>query len=279
MIEDLSDEQLERYARHLVLPEIGDEGQEKLLASKVLVIGAGGLGSPLLLYLAAAGVGRLGVVDDDAVDLSNLQRQVLHNTDSVGTHKVESAIQRLKQVNPEVEVTPHKGRLTPETVMEVIADYDLVCDGSDNFATRYLVNDACYLAGKTLVSAAIMRFDGQLSTFKAHARHGHEDADPCYRCLFGEQPERDPKQSCADVGVLASLPGVMGSLQATEVIKELLGIGESMSGRLLLYDALSTAFRVIKAKPDPACPLCGSQPTITSIEADLYRPEEAVCST
>lgn len=279
MIEDLTDEQLERYARHLVLPEIGDEGQEKLLAAKVLVIGAGGLGSPLLLYLAAAGVGRLGVVDDDSVDLSNLQRQVLHNTESVGTHKVESALQRLKQVNPEVTVTPHKGRLTPETVMQVIADYDLVCDGSDNFATRYLVNDACYLAGKTLVSAAIMRFDGQLSTFKAHARPEGEEADPCYRCLFGEQPERDPKQSCADVGVLASLPGVMGSLQATEVIKELLGIGDSMSGRLLLYDALSTTFRTIKAKPDPACPLCGSQPTITSIEPDFYRPEEAVCAT
>ncbi len=262
-----------------MLPEIGDEGQEKLLAAKVLVIGAGGLGSPLLLYLAAAGVGRLGVVDDDVVDLSNLQRQVLHNTDSIGRHKVESAIQRLKQVNPEVEVTPHKGRLTPETVMEVIADYDLVCDGSDNFATRYLVNDACYLQGKTLVSAAIMRFDGQLSTFKAHARHDHEEAHPCYRCLFGEQPERDPKQSCADVGVLASLPGVMGSLQATEVIKELLEIGESMSGRLLLYDALSTTFRTIKAKPDPACPLCGSQPTIVSIEPDFYRPEEAVCAT
>ena len=279
MIEDLTDEQLERYARHLVLPEIGEEGQEALLAAKVLVIGAGGLGSPLLLYLAAAGVGTLGVVDDDTVDLSNLQRQVLHNTEAVGTHKVDSALARLKQINPEVETRAHKGRLTAENVMEVLGDYDLVCDGSDNFATRYLVNDACYLAGKILVSAAIMRFDGQLSTFKAHARHDGEEAHPCYRCLFGEQPPRDPKQSCADVGVLASLPGVMGSLQATEVIKELTGAGESLSGRLLLYDALSTGFRVIKAKPDPACPLCGSQPTIKGIEAENYRPEETVCAS
>ncbi|MEJ2014730.1 MAG: molybdopterin-synthase adenylyltransferase MoeB [Limibacillus sp.] len=279
MIEDLTDEQLERYARHLVLPEIGEEGQEALLAAKVLVIGAGGLGSPLLLYLAAAGVGTLGVVDDDSVDLSNLQRQVLHNTDAVGTHKVDSALARLKQINPEVETRAHKGRLTADNVMEVLGDYDLVCDGSDNFATRYLVNDACYLAGKTLVSAAIMRFDGQLSTFKAHTRDDGEEAHPCYRCLFGEQPPRDPKQSCADVGVLASLPGVMGSLQATEVIKEITGAGESLSGRLLLYDALSTSFRVIKAKPDPACPLCGSQPTIKEIEAENYRPEEAVCAS
>jgi molybdopterin-synthase adenylyltransferase len=279
MIEDLTDEQLERYARHLVLPEIGEEGQEALLAAKVLVIGAGGLGSPLLLYLAAAGVGTLGVVDDDSVDLSNLQRQVLHNTDAVGTHKVDSALARLKQINPEVETRAHKGRLTADNVMEVLGDYDLVCDGSDNFATRYLVNDACYLAGKTLVSAAIMRFDGQLSTFNAHTRDDGEEAHPCYRCLFGEQPPRDPKQSCADVGVLASLPGVMGSLQATEVIKEITGAGESLSGRLLLYDALSTSFRVIKAKPDPACPLCGSQPTIKEIEAENYRPEEAVCAS
>jgi adenylyltransferase/sulfurtransferase len=279
MIEDLTDEQLERYARHLVLPEIGEEGQEALLAAKVLVIGAGGLGSPLLLYLAAAGVGTLGVVDDDSVDLSNLQRQVLHNTEAVGAHKVDSALARLKQINPEVETRAHKGRLTADNVMEVLGDYDLVCDGSDNFATRYLVNDACYLAGKTLVSAAIMRFDGQLSTFKAHTRDDGEEAHPCYRCLFGEQPPRDPKQSCADVGVLASLPGVMGSLQATEVIKEITGAGESLSGRLLLYDALSTSFRVIKAKPDPACPLCGSQPTIKEIEAENYRPEEAVCAS
>ena len=279
MIEDLTDEQLERYARHLVLPEIGEEGQEKLMAAKVLVVGAGGLGSPLLLYLAAAGVGTLGVVDDDAVDLSNLQRQVLHNTDSIGTHKVESALARLRQINPNVETRAHKGRLTAQTVMGTIADYDIVCDGSDNFATRYIVNDACFLAGKTLVSAAIMRFDGQLSTFKAHARAEGEEAHPCYRCLFGEQPPRDPKQSCADVGVLASLPGVMGSLQATEVIKEIVGVGDGLSGRLMLYDALSASFRVIKAKPDPACPLCGSQPTITEIDADNYRPEDAVCET
>ncbi|MET4806890.1 molybdopterin/thiamine biosynthesis adenylyltransferase [Limibacillus sp. MBR-115] len=279
MIEDFTDPQIERYARHLVLPEIGDEGQARLLSASVLIVGAGGLGSPLLLYLAAAGVGRLGVVEDDSVDLSNLQRQVLHDTPAVGSHKGDSARERLAAINPEIEVTLHKTRLTAENAGEIVAGYDLVADGSDNFATRFLVNDACYLAGKTLVSAAIMRFDGQLSTFKAHQRHEGEEAHPCYRCLFGEQPERDPKQSCADVGVLASLPGVMGSLQATEVIKEITGAGDTLSGRLLLYDALSTSFRVIRAKPDPACLLCGPQARITSLDPARYRPEDAVCES
>jgi adenylyltransferase/sulfurtransferase len=222
MDREFTDQQIDRYARHLVLPEIGEEGQARLLDAKVLVIGAGGLGSPLLLYLAAAGVGTLGVVDDDAVDLSNLQRQVLHDTSSIGTPKVESARRRLAEVNPEISVQAHAERLTKDNALQVISAYDLVADGSDNFATRYLVNDACYLARRPLVSAAIMRFDGQLSTYKAFLREaGQPETHPCYRCLFGDQPA-DFKGSCADVGVLGALAGVLGTLQAVEVIKELL---------------------------------------------------------
>lgn len=271
--DDFTDEQIERYARHLVLPEIGEEGQARLLESRVLVVGAGGLGSPLLLYLAAAGVGTLGVVDDDAVDLSNLQRQVLHDTSAVGRAKVESAKARLAEINPDVTVEAHETRITSQTVMDLVKGYDLVADGSDNFPTRYLLNDACYLAGKTLVSAAILRFDGQLATFKAH-----EAKDlPCYRCLFGEQPEAT-RDSCADVGVLGALAGALGSLQAIEVVKELLGVGTSMAGRLLLYDALGTSFRVVDVKADPACPLCGPQATIREIGAVSYREAEPFCA-
>jgi adenylyltransferase/sulfurtransferase len=274
---DFSDAQIERYARHLVLPEIGDAGQSKLLDSSVLVIGAGGLGSPLLLYLAAAGVGRIGIVDDDTVDLSNLQRQVVHDTSNVGMSKVESAKARLAEINPEVAVEIHRTRLTAETAMDLVSGYDLVADGSDNFPTRYLVNDACYLARKTLVSAAILRFDGQLATFKAHARTAETpDAHPCYRCLFGNQPP-DTKDSCADVGVLGALAGALGSLQAIEVVKELLGAGDSMSGSLLLYDALGTTFRKVKIKADPACDLCGPQATIKSLDAVDYREREPIC--
>ena len=275
---DFTDAQIDRYARHLVLPEIGEEGQEKLLESKVLVIGAGGLGSPLLLYLAAAGVGTLGVVDDDVVDLSNLQRQILHATPDTGLPKVESAAKRLQEINPEVRVVPHKARLTRDNALEIMADYDLVADGSDNFATRYLVNDACYLAKKTLVSAAIMRFDGQIATYKAHLRpQGSPEADPCYRCVFGEQPP-NPKESCADVGVLGALPGTLGALQATEVIKELLGIGESLSGRLLLYEGLAAGFRNVRTKADPACPLCGPQASIRDLQSVPYDEAAAVCA-
>ena len=273
---DFSDEQLHRYARHLVLPEIGEDGQERLLDSKVLVIGAGGLGSPLLLYLAAAGVGTLGVVDDDTVDLSNLQRQVLHDTSAVGAAKTLSAAARLAEVNPEVKVVRHDARLAPDNALALVRGYDLIADGSDNFPTRYLLNDACYLAGKTLVSAAIMRFDGQLSTYKAHLRTAEApEAHPCYRCIFGAQPG-DPKQSCADVGVLGALAGTMGSLQAVEVIKELLGIGESLSGALLLYDALGATLRKIRVKADPACPLCGPQATIRDLASESYR--EPACA-
>jgi adenylyltransferase/sulfurtransferase len=278
MTMDLSDEQIERYARHLVLPEVEEEGQAKLLGSRVLVVGAGGLGSPLLLYLAAAGVGTLGVVDDDTVDLSNLQRQVVHDTSNLGMRKTESAARRLAEINPEVRVVPHDLRLTRATVMELIAGYDLVADGSDNFPTRYILNDACYLAGKTLISAAIMRFDGQLATFKAHTRAADRpEAHPCYRCIFGDQPE-DPKQSCADVGVLGALAGTLGALQATEVIKELLGIGESLSGSFLLYDSLAATFRKIKVSADPACPLCGPQATIKDLDSVSYRDREPICA-
>jgi len=261
---DLGDEQIERYARHLVLPEIGEPGQQRLLDSSVLVIGAGGLGAPLLMYLAAAGVGRLTIVDDDAVDLANLQRQVIHGTEDVGRPKVDSARERIRAINPEVAVATRHERLSPDGLIALIRGHDLVADGSDNFATRYLVNDACYLAGRPLVSAAIMRFDGQLATFRAHER------GPCYRCVFGPQPAADPKQSCADVGVLAMLPGVMGSLQATEVAKELLGVGEGLTGRLLLYDGLHTTFRTISTKPDPACPLCGPEATIRELNGAAY---------
>jgi adenylyltransferase/sulfurtransferase len=275
---DFSDAQIDRYARHLVLPEIGEDGQAKLLDSRVLVIGAGGLGSPLLLYLAAAGVGTLGVVDDDAVDLSNLQRQVLHDTSWIGEKKVASAQARLAEINPEVRVVAHRERLTSGRALDLIGGYDLVADGSDNFATRYVVNDACYLAKKTLVSAAIMRFDGQISTYKAHLRPaGDQSAHPCYRCVFGPQPE-DPKESCADVGVLGALPGTLGALQATEVIKELLGIGDSLSGRLILYDALAASFQTIAIKPDPACALCGPQATIRDLTSMDYREEEPFCA-
>ena len=276
---ELTDSQLERYARHVVLPEIDEEGQLKLLESRVLVIGAGGLGSPLLLYLAAAGVGHIGVIDDDDVDLSNLQRQVVHDTSRIGIPKVESARARLKEVNPEVVLEPHHLRLSTDNVGALVADYDLVADGSDNFATRYLVNDACYLAKRPLVSAAIMRFDGQLSTFRAHRGHGEDGkSNPCYRCLFGEQPTADPKQSCADVGVLGALAGAMGSLQAIEIIKELLGIGQSMSGRLMLYDALESSFRTIKVAADPSCPLCGENPRIRSLEDADYGASAAACA-
>ncbi|HYE50562.1 MAG TPA: molybdopterin-synthase adenylyltransferase MoeB [Azospirillaceae bacterium] len=254
---DLSDSQIERYARHIMLREVGGTGQARLLSSSVLVVGAGGLGSPLLLYLAAAGVGRLGVIDDDAVDLSNLQRQVLHDTASVGTPKVDSALARLKAINPDVTVEAHRARLTRANVAELVASYDLVADGSDNFATRFLLNDACYLWHRPLVSAAMLRFDGQLSTFKAHLGHPH----PCYRCVFREPPPPGMVPSCAEGGILGALAGAVGSLQAVEVLKELLGIGEGLSGRLLLYDALATAFRTIKVNRDPDCPLCGDHPT------------------
>ena len=233
------------------------------MQSRVLVIGAGGLGSPLLLYLAAAGTGTLGVVDDDFVDLSNLQRQVIHGTGRIGAAKVESARETLGEINPEVTLVTHQTRLTAENALKLIADYDLVADGSDNFATRFLVNDACYLAKTPLVSAALLRFEGQISTFKAYL--GGEE--PCYRCIFREPPPPGLIPTCAEGGVLGAVAGAMGSIQAVEVIKELLGIGESLSGSLVLYDALTTTFRKIKVKPDPECPLCGENPTIRDLSS------------
>ncbi|HSV29163.1 MAG TPA: molybdopterin-synthase adenylyltransferase MoeB, partial [Candidatus Omnitrophota bacterium] len=245
--------------RHIILPEMGGVGQAKLLNSKVLVVGAGGLGSPVVLYLAAAGVGTIGVVDDDVVDLSNLQRQVLHTTARVGVAKVDSAAQAVAAINPDVRVVPIRARLDRDNIRAVIRDYDVVADGSDNFPTRFLVNDACRLEGKILVSAAILRFDGQLSTFKPDG--------PCYRCIYQEEPPEGAVPTCSSAGVLGAIAGTMGSLQATEVLKELLGIGESMAGRLLIYDALGVAFRNVRVKRDPGCPLCGDHPTITDLSA------------
>jgi molybdopterin/thiamine biosynthesis adenylyltransferase len=261
---EFTDAQLHRYARHIVLQEIGGEGQRKLLDARVLVVGAGGLGSPLLLYLAAAGIGTIGVIDDDAVDLSNLQRQVLHTTDRVGVAKVESAAAQIKAINPEIMVIPYRERLTAANVMGIIADYDLVADGSDNFATRFLVNDACYLGGKTLISGALLRFEGQLATFKAHVHDG-ETRYPCYRCIFPEPPPRGLIPSCGEGGVLGSVAGTIGTMQATEVIKEIVGVGQSLAGSLVIMDALDATFRKVKVKPDPACDLCGAQATIRDL--------------
>ncbi len=257
----LSDDQLDRYARHIVLREVGGMGQQKLLNSKVLIIGAGGLGSPLVLYLAAAGVGTIGIVDDDEVDLSNLQRQIAHGVKDIGVKKVLSAQQTVADINPDVKIIPHPERLTRLNVENIFGGYDLVADGSDNFETRFLINDACYFLKKPLVSAAMLQFEGQLSTYKAH--EGGEN--PCYRCIFPAPPPADVARTCGETGVLGALAGTMGSLQAVEVLKELLGIGESMSGKLLIYDALYSEFRKVKVKPDPACALCSSSPSITSI--------------
>ena len=256
-----NERQLERYARHILLQEVGGTGQRTLLDSRVLVVGAGGLGSPLLLYLAAAGVGTLGVVDDDAVALSNLQRQIAHTEARIGHPKTESAAETVARINPDVTVESHQTRLEPGNAMELIGRYDLVADGSDNFATRFLINDACFLSGKTLVSASILRFDGQLATFKAHL--GGDN--PCYRCIFPEAPPPGLIPSCAEGGILGAVAGSMGSLQATEVLKELLGIGESLSGSLIVYDGLGATFRKIKVKPDSACALCGTDPRIVDL--------------
>jgi len=252
----LTDAQFERYARHLILDEVGEEGQAKLMRARVLVVGAGGLGSPLLLYLAAAGVGTLGVVDDDTVDLSNLQRQIVHPTSRIGAAKVESARETVTAINPEVRVETHRLRLAPENAAALVEAYDLVADGSDNFATRYLLNDVCFAARRPLVAAALSPFDGQLATFKAFLGPPH----PCYRCLFREPPPPDLVPRCETAGILGAVAGVIGTLQATEVLKELLGIGESLSGQLLMYDALATSFHKIKLLRDPDCPTCRGRP-------------------
>lgn len=255
----MSDEQLERYARHIVLREVGGVGQAKLLAARVLVIGAGGLGSPLILYLAAAGVGAIGIVDFDRVSLSNLQRQIAHRTEDIGLTKTDSAARAARAINPDVVVELHNVRLDSSNALDLIGRYDIIADGSDNFATRFLVNDTCYFAKRTLVSAAVTEFDGQLATFKAHDKRG---AYPCYRCIFPAPPPPDAVPSCSEAGVLGAAAGVMGSLQAIEVLKEILGIGESLAGQLLIYDALASRFRKVIVRPDTACPLCGEHPSI-----------------
>ncbi len=251
---DMTESQIRRYARHIVLAEIGGTGQARLIAAKVLVIGAGGLGAPLLQYLAAAGIGTLGVIDDDRVDLSNLQRQIIHRTADIGTAKVESARRALGDINPEVRVRAHNERLTADNAPRIVADYDVVADGSDNFATRYLVNDTCYRLKKILVSAAILRFDGQISTYKAWQGLGH----PCLRCIFPAAPAEDAVPSCAQAGVLGALAGTLGALQATEVVKEILGIGRSLSGRLVMYDALGCSFDEMAIAKRADCPTCGT---------------------
>jgi adenylyltransferase/sulfurtransferase len=250
---ELTEPQNRRYARHIVLAEIGGIGQARLIAARVLVVGAGGLGAPLLQYLAAAGIGTVGVIDYDRVDLSNLQRQVIHRTADIGVSKVASARRALLDINPEVEVVAHDERLTADNARRIVGGYDIVADGSDNFATRYLLNDVCYHLKKILVSAAILRFDGQISTYKAWQGAGH----PCLRCIFPAAPSEDAVPSCAQAGVLGALAGTLGALQASEVVKEILGIGRSLSGRLVMYDALAASFDEMAIAKRADCPTCG----------------------
>jgi len=254
----LSPPELIRYARHLILPEVGAEGQRRLKAGRALVVGAGGLGSPAALYLAAAGVGQIGVVDADRVELSNLHRQILHGTGALGRPKTESAATRLSDLNPEVDVRPHEERLEASNALRIFRDYDVILDGSDNFPTRYLVNDAAVLSGKPYVYGSIFRFDGQVSVFAAAG-------GPCYRCLFAEPPAPELVPNCAEAGVLGVLPGIIGSLQALEALKLLLGIGDSLAGRLLLFDGLRLQVRELRVKRDPGCPVCGPAATIREL--------------
>ncbi|HEY2070441.1 MAG TPA: HesA/MoeB/ThiF family protein [Rhizomicrobium sp.] len=258
-----SDTELERYARHIVLREVGGVGQARLKAARVLVVGVGGLGSPVILYLAAAGVGTIGVVDPDIVSLSNLQRQIAHRTADVGRPKTESAARAALAINPDIRIESHSVRLNAGNALDLIGRYDLVADGSDNFATRFLINDASFFAKKTLISAAVTEFDGQLATFKPHAGDY-----PCYRCIFPEPPPPGTAPSCSETGVLGAAAGVMGTLQALEVLKEITGAGESLAGQLLIYEALSTRFRTVRVRPDTGCALCGAHPSITSLTAD-----------
>lgn len=258
---DFSEEQIERYSRHIILPEVGGKGQAKLLKSKVFVLGAGGLGSPALLYLAAAGVGAIGIADGDCVDLSNLQRQVIHNNERVGMPKVHSAKETIGKLNPDVKVEAFHGRLNEDNIRDIIRDYDVVLDGSDNFPTRFLMNDACFFESKPLVSGSMFRFDGQVSIF--HPAKGY----PCYRCLYPEPPPKGLVPSCQEAGVLGALAGVIGILQAVETVKQLLGIGDTLAGHLMIFDALKMTFRKVKVRKDPECALCGESPTITELKA------------
>lgn len=256
---EFTEDQLQRYSRHIILPEVGGKGQKKLLRAKVLIIGAGGLGCPVGYYLAAAGVGTIGMVDNDSVELSNLQRQIAHNTDRLGMLKVESAKTTFEALNPDVTVVGIKERLTKDNSMAFMKDYDIVVDGSDNFPTRYLVNDACVILKKPLVSGAILRFEGQVTT--VFPGDGH-----CYRCLFEEMPPAGLVPSCQEAGVIGAIPGVVGSLQAIEVFKLILGKGDVLKNTLLIYDALKTTFRRVKVPKNPECPVCGDNPTITELQ-------------
>jgi adenylyltransferase/sulfurtransferase len=265
----LTPEEIQRYKRHLVLHDIGGQGQAKLKAARVLVIGAGGLGSPVLLYLAAAGVGTIGIIDDDRVSLDNLQRQVVHATEAVGTPKVESARETIAHLNPHVTVETFEARLDADNAADIIARFDIVADGSDNFATRYLVSDACYFARRPLVHAAVGPFDGYLTTLKPYAKTAEGAPFPSYRCIFPEAPPPGMVPNCSEVGVLGSVVGVMGTLQATEVLKELTGVGESLAGRLLLYDAKEPRFETVRVAWDPENPLTGRAPSI--VDLSLHR--------
>ncbi|HEV2819830.1 MAG TPA: molybdopterin-synthase adenylyltransferase MoeB [Solirubrobacteraceae bacterium] len=268
----LSGQQRERYSRHMLMPEVGLEGQVKLLDAKVLLLGAGGLGAPVALYLAAAGVGTIGIVDDDEVDLSNLQRQVIHTTDRIGTPKVDSAQEAMNALNPDVDVVKHPVRLDASNIMEIIEGYDVIVDGADNFPTRYLLNDATVRLGIPVVSASILGFDGQLSVFKPFD-------GPCYRCLYPVPPPAELAPSCGANGVLGVLPGTMGLLQATEVIKLTVGAGEPLIGRLLLYDALGATFTELKVRRDPECPVCSRDPSdISDEEMGVFPDYEAFCA-
>ena len=271
---DFTDAELHRYSRHILLQEVGATGQAKLRAARVLIVGAGGLGSPLALYLAAAGIGTIGLVDHDALELSNLQRQVVHNTARLGRNKAESAAETLAALNPEVRVETHAMRMDADVAQALIPRYDIVCDGTDNFATRFLVGDACHLLGRPLVSAAVLRFEGQLSVFQGHRGAPH----PCHRCLHPEMPPEGVVPSCSEAGVLGAVTGVMGTLQATEVLKLILGIGETLSGRLLLWDALDARFRTVTLRRDPGCALCGEGATIRDLSAHRDAPAFA-CAT
>ena len=253
----LTPDQVKRYSRHIIMGDVGSKGQRSLMQSKALIVGAGGLGSPSAIYLALAGVGTIGIVDFDVVEVSNLQRQILHHTSDVGRTKLDSARDNLKAYNPDVTMVAHEERLEAHNAREIISQYDLVINGADNFATRYLVNDACYLEGKPLVDGSILIFDGQATVFIP--------GEGCYRCLFPAPPPPGMVPNCAEAGVLGTLTGLVGSIQATEALKLILGIGESLSSRLLLIDALSMSFREVKIKRNPACPLCGDNPTVTEL--------------
>lgn len=252
-----SEEQIKRYSRHIILPQVSGKGQKRLLQAKVLLIGAGGLGSPAALYLAAAGVGTLGIVDFDTVDLSNLQRQILHHGHDVGRPKVVSATEIIADVNPDVKVVPYQVQLTSANIMGIISDFDIVVDGSDNFPTRYLINDACVLAGKPNVYGSIFQFEGMATVFLP--------GQGCYRCLFPSPPPPGSVPSCQEAGVLGVLPGIIGNIQAIETIKLILGLGKPLAGRLLFFDALDTEFRQLKWNRDPRCPVCGDNPTVTEL--------------